>query len=210
MCSEGTTVTLISKKVELKTTACKQVVYWQCHPGINQGCETGKTSQRQSEGEVTRSPARGTMTWTSVPPFWLGSYPPPVAYGLSFKAVCQHTLVPRVALKRPQGRGPRAKRVSNYIFIKRGNAFTRGGSVGKESACNARDGGSIPGSGRSPRGEHDNPLQYSCLENPMARGLWQATVHRVAKSRTRLKRLTTHPPRTAGGGSLKRILEWRT
>ena len=56
----------------------------------------------------------------------------------------------------------------------------------KESPGNARDGGSIPGSGRSPGGEHDNPLQYSCLENPMERGPWQATVHRVAKSRTRL------------------------
>ena len=41
---------------------------------------------------------------------------------------------------------------------------------------------SIPGSGRSPGGGHSNPLQYSCLENPMDRGAWQATVHRVAKS----------------------------
>ena len=43
---------------------------------------------------------------------------------------------------------------------------------------------SIPGSGRSPGGGHGNPLQYSCLENPMDRGAWQATVHRVAKSRS--------------------------
>ena len=49
--------------------------------------------------------------------------------------------------------------------------------------------GSIPGSGRSPGGEHGNPLQYSCLENPMDRGSWQATVHSVAKNRTQLKRL---------------------
>ena len=48
------------------------------------------------------------------------------------------------------------------------------------------DVGSIPGSGRSPREGNDNPLQYSCLENPMDRGTWRATVHRVAKSRTRL------------------------
>ena len=41
---------------------------------------------------------------------------------------------------------------------------------------------SIPGSGRSPGGGHSNPLQYSSLENPMDRGAWQATVHRVAKS----------------------------
>ena len=44
--------------------------------------------------------------------------------------------------------------------------------------------GSIPGSGRSSQEGHGNPLQYSCLENPMDRGAWQATVHGVAKSRT--------------------------
>ena len=57
----------------------------------------------------------------------------------------------------------------------------------KESACNAgdtRDLGSIPGLGRSPGGRYGNPLQYSCLENPMDRGAWWATVHGVAKSQT--------------------------
>ena len=48
-------------------------------------------------------------------------------------------------------------------------------SVGKESACNAGDPGSIPGSGRSPGERNGNLLQYSCLENPMDRGAWQAT-----------------------------------
>ena len=52
----------------------------------------------------------------------------------------------------------------------------------KESACNAGDPGSIPGLGSSPGEGHGNPLQYSCLENSMARGAGQATVHRVAKS----------------------------
>ena len=52
------------------------------------------------------------------------------------------------------------------------------------SAGDVRDTGSIPGLGRSPGEGHDNPLQYSCLENPMDRGAWQATVHRVAKSGT--------------------------
>ena len=50
-----------------------------------------------------------------------------------------------------------------------------------------KDAGSISGLGRSPGGRHGNPLQYSCLENPMDRGAWQATVHRVAKSWIRLK-----------------------
>ena len=58
------------------------------------------------------------------------------------------------------------------------------GSVGKESAFNAGDPGSIPGSGRSPREVHGNPLQYCCLENPIDRGARQAMVHRVIKSWT--------------------------
>ena len=57
---------------------------------------------------------------------------------------------------------------------------------GKASACNAGDLGSIPGSGRSPGGGNGNPLQYSCLENPMNRGAWQAPVHGFTKSQTRL------------------------
>ena len=57
--------------------------------------------------------------------------------------------------------------------------------VGKNMPANAgdvRNVGSIPGSGRSPRGGHGSPFQYSCLENLMERGAWQATVHMVTKS----------------------------
>ena len=61
-----------------------------------------------------------------------------------------------------------------------------GGSAGKESACNVGDLGSIPGLGRSPGEGNGNPLQYSCLENPMDRGAWRATVHGVVKCRIRL------------------------
>ena len=64
------------------------------------------------------------------------------------------------------------------------------------NAGDLRGAGSIPGLGRSPGGGHGNPLQYSCLENPMDRGAWWATVRRVAKSWTRLKRHNTskgHP-----------------
>ena len=60
------------------------------------------------------------------------------------------------------------------------------GAFGKESACNTGDLGSIPGLGRSPGEGNGNPLQYSCLERPMDRGAWWATVRGVAKSRTRL------------------------
>ena len=57
-----------------------------------------------------------------------------------------------------------------------------GGSDGKASASDAADLGSIPGLGRSPRGGHGNPPQYSCLENPMDRGVWQAAVRGVANN----------------------------
>ena len=73
----------------------------------------------------------------------------------------------------------------------------------KASACNVGDLGSIPGS-RRPTGEgNGNPLQYSCLENPMDRGAWWATVHGVAKSRTQLSDFTSLPPlgiQLHGGG----------
>ena len=82
-----------------------------------------------------------------------------------------------------------------------GNLFSRapidlqgflGGSVGKESACNAGHSGSIPGSRSSPGGGNGNPLQCSCPGNPTDRGVWWATVHRVSKSQTWLKQLGTH------------------
>ena len=57
-----------------------------------------------------------------------------------------------------------------------------GGSVSKESVYNARDLSLIPGLERSPGGGHGNPLQYSCLQNPMDRGAWQAMIHGVTKS----------------------------
>ena len=62
----------------------------------------------------------------------------------------------------------------------------------KNPPDNAGDMSSIPGLGRSPLGGQGNPLQNSCLENPMDGEAWRATVHRVAKSETRLKQLSTH------------------
>ena len=60
------------------------------------------------------------------------------------------------------------------------------------NAGDVRDTGSIPASGRSPGGGHSNSLQYSCLENPMDRGAWQAVAHRVSQSQTRLKQFSMH------------------
>ena len=67
------------------------------------------------------------------------------------------------------------------------------------NAGDVRDEGSIPGSGRSPGGGNGNPLQYSCMGNPMDRGTWQATVHGVIKNRTRLRQLSTHVRRNRRG-----------
>ena len=69
------------------------------------------------------------------------------------------------------------------------------GSDGKESACNAEDPGSIPGSGKSPGERNGYPFQYSCLENPIHRGAWRTTVHEVPKSWAWLSDCThTHSP----------------
>ena len=78
-----------------------------------------------------------------------------------------------------------------------------GGSDGKESACNAGDLGSIPGLGRSPREGNDNPLQYTCLENPRDREAWWAAVYGVAQSRTRLRWLSS----SSSSSSIRMYLE---
>ena len=67
-----------------------------------------------------------------------------------------------------------------------------GGSDGKTSAYNAGDPGSVPGLGRSPGERNGNPLQYSCLENPMDGGAWWATVHRGHKELDMTERLHFH------------------
>ena len=67
-----------------------------------------------------------------------------------------------------------------------------GGSEVKASAHNAGDLGSIPGLGISPGEGNGNPLQYSCLENPMDARAWWTTVHRVTKSQTQLSDFTFH------------------
>ena len=66
------------------------------------------------------------------------------------------------------------------------------------NAGNAGDVGLIPGSGRSPGEGHGNPLQYSCLKNPMDRGDWRSTVHRITKNPTQLKQLSSHMAKRNG------------
>ena len=104
---------------------------------------------------------------------------------------------------------------TKIVFIFQGNGYTDswciciclaahlcffvgflGGTSGKESTCQCRrllrEAELIPDLGSSPEGGHGNPLQYSCLRNPMDRGAWWTTVHKVAKSRTWLKWVSIH------------------
>ena len=90
-------------------------------------------------------------------------------------------------------------------------ATSSGKQTHSEGQCrDIRDAGSIPGLGRSPAGRHGNPLQYSCLENPMDRGAWQATVHGAAKSQTRLSTSLTEMFVSAGVRALlvQTLLVW--
>ena len=81
--------------------------------------------------------------------------------------------------------GGRPKREGTYEYIKHSLGFPCGSAV-KDSPANAGDASSIPGLGSFPGEGSKNPLWYSCLENPMDRGAWQATIHGVAQSHTRL------------------------
>ena len=80
-------------------------------------------------------------------------------------------------------------RVLVFLVPLNSNEGFLGGSVVKNPPANAGGAGSIPGSGRPPGGGNGNPLEYSCLGNPMDRGGWQATVHGVAKESDTTQRL---------------------
>ena len=78
-----------------------------------------------------------------------------------------------------------------------------------ESDCETVDAGLVPGSERPPGQGNDNPLQYSCLGNPMDRETWQAVVHRVTNSWTLLKLLSTHARSFLYGSTLTSIHDHR-
>ena len=99
-----------------------------------------------------------------------------------------------------------------YLFLLK-YSFFPSGSDGKGSAWNEWGPSSIPGSGQSPGEENDNPLQYSCPENPMDRGAWWATVHAVAKNWAWLSNKPTQIAELAysvvlGSGVQQRQQEW--
>ena len=105
-----------------------------------------------------------------------------------------------------------AKECSNYLKIVLISLASRDfphSSVSKESACNARDLGSVPGFGRSSGEGNGNPLRYSCLENPMDRGAWQATVHEVARVRHDLVTKPSPPPPPLASKIMLKIFQAR-
>ena len=113
-----------------------------------------------------------------------------------------HTASPAIHLLQSLGILIKPQKLPSYIFINLSfyliqnivqDSFIAGLSSSSEvkaPACNAGDLGSIPGSGRFPGEGNGNPLQYSCLENPMDGGAWWATGHGVTKSRTQLSDFT--------------------
>ena len=103
----------------------------------------------------------------------------------SLRALCTFLLKVEVTEKASDRDMRRGQESTCLTSLLSGAMYTSpGGSDGKESACNAGDLGLIPGLGRSPGEGNGNPLPYSCLENPMDGGAWQATVHGMTKSRT--------------------------
>ena len=88
-----------------------------------------------------------------------------------------------VACKNPRNGKAQTTNFKLKVCVKYKVGFS-GGSDGKESACDAKDSGSVPGLGRSPVEGNGNSLQYSCLEKSMDGGAWWATVHGVRKSQT--------------------------
>ena len=135
---------------------------------------------------LSRSPGSGAfrLPWFQVPGSSTGSVAE--AHGLSCSKACG--TFPgqglNLCLLRPQDLSRQGSPCLDFCCLAR--LGLPGGSDGKESACSAGDLGSIPGWGRSPGEGHSNPLQYSCLGNPMDRGAWPTAVRGFAKSQTGL------------------------
>ena len=120
----------------------------------------------------------------------MGKIPPPATKGREPEV--KGSRLPGACTPLSEWLDLRADRAAHYPSLFAGGLGRGypGGSEVKAFACNAGDLGLIPGSGRSPGEGNGNPLQYSCLENPMDGGAWWATVHGVAKSRKRLSDFT--------------------
>ena len=97
--------------------------------------------------------------------------------------------------------------VLTFKLLSTENILCFPGSSDGKSACSSGDLGSIPGSGRSPEEENGNRLQYSCLEDPTGRGIWQAIVHGVPKSRTQLREHTQNEAKNNSFKSLQPMEE---
>ena len=159
-----------------------------------QCCRRSGQAQPPTHWPVQRgglNPSVSNLTHWNPDPIPMLGLPSPFDYILSKPAHgnCPSTVNSSVPWKRSPFKNSRIEK--NHLMIWWGCQVAW---VVKNSPANAgdiRDVGSTPGLGRSSGGGHGSPLQYSCLENPMDRGTWRATVHGVAKNRTQLKWLST-------------------
>ena len=151
-------------------------------PGLSAGEERRLAS---ACGFAMGGSAQGELCGLKPDPFILSSPPDETGYHLELSL----NEVPKNAVSHLSIRGATGK--WTHCTDEEGMRWGfPGGSVVKYPPANAGDAGnagSIPGLGLSSGGGHDNPLRYPCLENPMDRGAWQAAVHGVTKSRTRLR-----------------------
>ena len=143
------------------------------------------------EPEAGVSPTQGWLSWRS--PFLdnsrTTSCSSPLPTGLTAAWLLETRAGPSSWASGAELTGQPKCPLGAFLFFLINAYISRGfpsDSDGKESTCNAGDQGSNPGSERSPGEGNGNPLQYSCLENPMDRGAWRATVHGVAEGRTQL------------------------
>ena len=112
--------------------------------------------------------------------------------GFSVHAILQARILEWVAMPVSRRSGPTDQTQVSYMDMAILYHFNYLGKNPCANVGNVGDVGLIPGSGRPPGERHGNPLQSSCLENPMDRGAWQATIYGVTKSQTWLKWLSTH------------------
>ena len=138
-------------------------------PGLGELRAQKSALEHRGEGILTRTLAGGLSAWLC-----LGSSTCPRGGGQGGRKACWTRF--------PAAPEARTQKPLTYPL----HMGFLGGSDSKEPTCNVGEAGSIPGLGRSPGGGNGYPLQYSCLENPMDRGAWQATVHGVTKNQTGL------------------------
>ena len=137
---------------------------------------------RDSQGWSGQSARGGAHLNGALAPEVYGEFVPSAGEGFLLSCFLRQVLPCGSGIPVSKPEAPPCGRKEIFLSFSYATVGFPGGSVVKNPPANAGDTGSIPGSGRSSGDGNGNPLQYSCLENPMDRGAWQATVHGVTKS----------------------------